>query len=74
MYFLILCFLYSFQLENGIKQLQKKSEDLESAALKGDTGKDDDDSKEPKHQSRPQIIYAENRVYSLFNHIHITKI
>lgn len=43
--------------------LRKKEGELEVAAQKGDGAKaEEEDTKEPRHHSIAQIIYAENRV------------
>ncbi|KAK7073871.1 nuclear receptor corepressor 2, partial [Halocaridina rubra] len=48
--------------ESSIAKLRKKEGELEQAAQKGDgTAAEEEDCKEPKHQSIAQIIYAENR-------------
>lgn len=56
---MILC----VQAESSIAKLRKKEGELEAAAQKGEGGKtEEEDTKEPKHQSLAQIIYADNRV------------
>lgn len=51
------------QAESSIAKLRKKEGELEAAAQKGEGGKtEEEDTKEPKHQSLAQIIYADNRV------------
>lgn len=48
--------------ESSIAKLRKKEGELEQAAQKGDGPTAvEEDTKEPKHQSIAQIIYAENR-------------
>lgn len=59
---MILC----VQAESSIAKLRKKEGELEAAAQKGEGGKtEEEDTKEPKHQSLAQIIYADNRVSAL---------
>lgn len=51
------------QAESSIAKLRKKEGELEVAAQKGDGAKaEEEDTKEPRHHSIAQIIYAENRV------------
>lgn len=48
--------------ESSIAKLRKKEGELEVAAQKGDGAKaEEEDTKEPRHHSIAQIIYAENR-------------
>ncbi|KAK4287766.1 hypothetical protein Pmani_039171 [Petrolisthes manimaculis] len=49
--------------ESSIAKLRKKEGELQIAAQKGDGAKtgEDEDTKEPRHHSVAQIIYAENR-------------
>lgn len=48
--------------ESSIAKLRKKEGELQVAAQKGDGAKaEEEDIKEPRHQSIAQIIYAENR-------------
>lgn len=52
------------QAESSIAKLRKKEGELQIAAQKGDGAKtgEEEDTKEPRHHSVAQIIYAENRV------------
>ncbi|XP_042217385.1 uncharacterized protein LOC121862983 isoform X2 [Homarus americanus] len=48
--------------ESSIAKLRKKEGELQVAAAKGDGAKpEEEDTKEPRHHSIAQIIYAENR-------------
>ena len=53
--------------ESQISKLKKKQQELEEAANKPSTMKEEEETAQPKHQCPAQKIYAENRV-SKINH------
>ncbi|XP_047470502.1 uncharacterized protein LOC125026244 [Penaeus chinensis] len=61
--------------ESSIAKLRKKEGELEAAAQKGEGGKtEEEDTKEPKHQSLAQIIYADNRKKAEESHTILDKL